>query len=158
MPDEKNVQTEEEVLTLNCRVITPTREIFNGAVTAVNAIGKVGELQIMPLHEPLLTPLRVSLMSLELPEGAEDITLAVHGGFLDMNGQEVSIYADSAEKGDEVDLERAHEAEKRARERLAAVTSHGGVGGAMDIDMDRAQLALMRAINRMQLADKVKAM
>ena len=156
--DNANTQEEEELL-FNCRVLTPQRGVFHGPVQRVYLQGVAGDLELLPRHEPILTPLKVGAMVLTLPTEmghAPQEVLAVHGGFLDMNGREAVVYASSAEKAGEIDLERAKEAQRRARERLDKVTLHKD--DATPVDIDRAHLALMRAMLRMQVAERAAHM
>ncbi len=146
-------QNEEEVVSFKCRIITPLKSVFEGEIADLTAIGESGEFELQPRHEPFLTPLKVGMMNITEIQGDEkkDIGLAVHGGFLDMNGEEVTVYANSAELASEIDLERAKEAKKRALEKLEEVSVNKGE--AAPVDLDRAQLSLMRAILRMQMVE-----
>ncbi len=157
MVDDK-VQNDEEVVSFKCRIITPLKSVFEGEVTDLTANGVSGEFEIQPRHEPFLSPLKVGMMKLvELKDDEKkDVNLAVHGGFLDMNGEELTVYASSAELADEIDLERAQEAKKRAEKLLESVSVNKGDN--LPVDVDRAQLSLMRAVLRIQLAESVKSL
>ncbi len=148
-------KNDEEILTFNLCVITPERKVFDGEVLQASMTGVSGEFDIQPRHEPFLTPLKVGEVIFSLPSSdgvdSEEIVLAVHGGFLDMDGTTATVYASSAEKAGEIDIERAKEAEKRARERLEQVTLHQG--DEAPVDFDRAQLALLRAVLRIQIVE-----
>ncbi len=149
-------QSDEEVLSFKCRVITPLKSVFDGEITDLTAIGASGEFELQPRHEPFLSPLKVGIMHIsELTADGDDkvTTLAVHGGFLDMNGEEVTVYANSAERADEIDLERARAAKKRAQELLESVSVNQGEDSPIDID--RAQLSLMRAVLRIQMVESL---
>ena len=150
-------QNEDEVSAFKCKVITPLNLVFEGMITDLTAIGESGEFELQPRHEPFLSPLKVGMMTLVEKLGnseTRDISLAVHGGFLDMNGEEVVVYASSAELADEIDLERAKAAKKRAQELLESVSVNKGEDSPVDVD--RAQLSLMRAILRIQMAEGMR--
>lgn len=151
----QTAQETEEIETFSLRVLTPQREVYLGEVVGVCLSGARGELELLPRHEPTLTPLRIGPMVIQEPVGVsgntQEVTVAVHGGFLDMNGTSAVVYASSAEFLNDLDLERAREAEARARERLAKVALVKG-GGA-PVDIDRAQQALLRALLRLRLGE-----
>ena len=109
-------------------------------------------MEILPRHEPIMTPLAIAPLAITLSGNAEPVFYALMGGFLDHDGHKAMILADGAESGSEIDMERARQAMYRARERLDEVTRRGEVAEQM-IDADRAQLALLRSLTRMQAAD-----
>lgn len=149
----------EEPVSFNCVVLTPQKRVFSGQVESMYLPAALGDLEILPRREPLLTPLKSGIVKLRVmgADGAVDEqTLALHGGFLDMNGIEATIFATAAEAASEIDLERVKESEHRARERLESVAAKHG--DYEHIDMDRAKLALARAILRMQVAGRGQQM
>lgn len=154
--DDNSQVKDDEILTFKITVITPQCKVYEGEVLRASMIGAAGEFDLLPRHEPFLSPLKVGIMTFEVPTAGggdpEEVTLAVHGGFLDMNGVSATVFATSAERANEIDLERAKEAQKRAAERIEQVTLHPGDEVPMDID--RAQLALMRALLRVQVAER----
>jgi F-type H+-transporting ATPase subunit epsilon len=81
--------------------------------------------------------------------GSETVSLVVSTGFAEVSDDKVSIIVDAAERGTEVDIERAQQAAERARERLAKGKS------AEDIDYARAEIALKRAVARIKVAEKL---
>lgn len=142
MPEQ---ETQETTAALFCKVITPAGIAYEGEVNTVEAVGISGVVEILPRHEPMMTPLAIDLMTITADGG--ETKFALHGGFLDMDGETVTILADAAEEATEIDIDRAQIALTRARERLAAVS---GPADEVKIDMDRAQLALLRALNRLK--------
>lgn len=141
-------ETKAQSMTFTCRIITPERVVYDDTLSALAADGVRGAFEILPRHEPVMVPLAIGILRATTSEG-KDASFAIHGGFLNMDGQHVEVLADSAERGDEIDLDRAQQALNRAKERLAAVS-----GSADDFkpDLDRAKLALLRAISRMKAA------
>jgi F-type H+-transporting ATPase subunit epsilon len=104
-----------------------------------------GQITILPSHAALMASLGLGEMIAYVPDGL--IPLAIHGGFIQVVRDEVSVLADAAERAEDIDEERAEAARERARSRLegrAPVDS-----GARDIL--RAQLALQRALIRLRV-------
>jgi F-type H+-transporting ATPase subunit epsilon len=102
---------------LRLDVVTAEREVFSGDVDMVIAPGTDGELGILPHHAALLTTLRPGV--LQFRTGGQEETLAIGGGFLEVRDDRVLVLADAAERGEEIDVERARAAEERARRLLA---------------------------------------
>jgi ATP synthase, F1 epsilon subunit (delta in mitochondria) len=134
---------------LVCRVITPERTVFSRKVDSVSLDTVSGRLEIFARFEPTIAPLVVGVMTAKDVDGME-YSLAIHGGYMDMNGTVLVILADSAELGTDVDVERARAALERAREMLNQVTDTNPDHPAADID--RAKLALYRALTRLKVA------
>jgi F-type H+-transporting ATPase subunit epsilon len=112
----------------------------------VLAPGSDGYLGILANHAPLVTSLDIGLVNYTPAGGGQDQLFAVANGFLEVSNNKVSILADSAESWDEIDLERAQEAVKRAEERLSIMDE--------SVDIERAQIALKRALNRIRIKQK----
>ncbi len=134
---------------LVCRVLTPFKLVFDETVESVTVHTVAGTLEVYPHFEPTIAPLQVGVMKAHGDDGSMT-ELAIHGGYMDMNGNVLVILADSAEVGHEIDVERARQALARAREKLAQLTSDNAAAVALDID--RAKLAMMRALTRLQVA------
>jgi F-type H+-transporting ATPase subunit epsilon len=101
----------------NLRVVSVERSLFEGEVDFVVANGAAGELGILPHHAPLMTILKPG--ALKIRQGGEEQLLFVGGGFLEVLPDRVTVLADVAEHADEISVERAEEARRRAQERLA---------------------------------------
>ena len=127
---------------LNIDVVTPKGIKFSGEAISCTAPGWGGEFQILKDHASMVTQLNIGSLSFEV-DGKRK-TMATSGGYLEIQKNNISIIAETAEWADKIQVDRAHEAEQRARERLKG---HGG-----DIDVDRAKLALARALNRIRVA------
>jgi F-type H+-transporting ATPase subunit epsilon len=128
-------------------ILTPEKTVIDGDVDYVQAPGKAGYLGILAHHAPLVTALEPGLLTARDLEG-EESRYCVSGGFLEVSGNKVVILADTMERLDEVDVERARAAERRARERLQRARSDAS------IDVARATAALRRALNRIKLATR----
>lgn len=133
---------------LRCRVITPHRQVFDEMVQSVELNTVAGALEVFAAFEPTIAPLNVGVMKAKGDDGSVT-ELAIHGGHMDMNGSVLVVLADSAEIGSEIDVARAREALERARAKLAEVTSDNAKD--VKIDADRAQMALLRALTRLEI-------
>ena len=124
------------------KVVTPQREMFSGEADMVIMRTKSGDVGILHGHQPMVTVLDYGVMRIQ-NEGEDDKTAAVFGGFAQIDENGIIILTDIAEWADEIDLERAEQARKRAEERLSSRSS--------DIDVLRAELALKRSLIRIGL-------
>ena len=102
---------------LSLEVVTPFRTVLNEDVDSVTLPGIEGELGILPEHVPLLTTLDTGIMSYVNGSGNTQ-AIAVHWGYAQVDGNNVRVLAELAETADEIDLPRAQEAEKKAKELL----------------------------------------
>ena len=127
-----------ETLTLD--IVTPYGHIFTEEVDEVLAPGSEGEFGVLPDHAPFLTTLKIGILTYK--KGSETGHFFVNWGYAEVGPDKVTILADSAERSDEIDPERAKEALKRAEERL----QH-----AAEIDEARATAAVERATARIHL-------
>jgi len=125
-------------------IITAERTVFSDDVDFVAAPGVEGQLGILPHHTPLMTMLQPG--ELRAKKGGEEFILVVTGGFLEVRPDRVIVLADAAEREEEIDIQRAEEAKKRARERL----SHPIPG----VDAARAEASLRRALARLQVVER----
>jgi F-type H+-transporting ATPase subunit epsilon len=124
-------------------IVTPERSLLNEQVDELQIPGADGYLGVLPGHAPLFTELKVGELSYR--KGNTWTSLAVAWGFAEVLPDQVRVLAETAERAQEIDLERATRAKERAEQRL----SKGG-----DIDYDRALIALQRALIRIQVAQK----
>ena len=102
---------------LSIEVVTPFRTVLNEDVDSVTLPGIEGELGILPEHVPLLTTLDTGIMSYVNDSGNTQ-AIAGHWGYAQVDGNNVRVLAELAETADEIDLPRAQEAEKKAKELL----------------------------------------
>ena len=96
--------------TMDVKLVSVERAIWEGEATAVFARTEVGELGILPGHTPLLGALEPGFTVRIDREGEESLRVAVHGGFLSVRKDGVSVLAEMAESADEIDVARAREA------------------------------------------------
>ncbi len=104
--------------TMQVDVVSPERVLFTGQATMVitRTLGG-GEIAFLPGHAPFLAALTENHTRITLDGGAV-LDVAVHGGFVEVSNNKVSILSDVAELGDQIDVNRAREALERAQERL----------------------------------------
>lgn len=129
--------------TIKVHIVTPDGTVFEGDRDMVSVRAQSGELGILPGHIPLVAPL--SIDAVRLKKGTETELVAVSGGFIEVRPDKVTVLARSAEKAEDIDIERALAAKERAEKLLAS---------KKNIDELRARLALQRAINRIQIAKR----
>ncbi|WP_019635575.1 F0F1 ATP synthase subunit epsilon [Paenibacillus fonticola] len=129
-------------------IVTPDHVVFSEQIDSLTVRGVEGELGILPHHIPLVTPLQVA--PIVAKSGGTETTIAVHGGFVEVQKDKVIVLAESAELPEAIDVDRAVAARERAERRLSA-------GKNQDrIDHRRAELALQRAITRIDVSGNAK--
>src|SRR5215469_10104560 len=102
---------------LHVTIVTAQQTVFDGEAEEVIAPGGEGQLGILPRHAPLLTTL--ALGELRVRQHGVDEGIFVAGGFLEVNNNVVTVLADDAERGSEIDTAHAEEARRRAQAILA---------------------------------------
>jgi F-type H+-transporting ATPase subunit epsilon len=126
------------------RVVSVERSLFEGDVDFIVANGADGELGILPHHAALMTTLKPG--ALKITQGGNETLLFVGGGFLEVLPDRVTVLADTAERAEEISIERAEEARKHAQERLAGTLSTAEeVEFQQALAMAEARLRLARA-------------
>jgi F-type H+-transporting ATPase subunit epsilon len=101
------------------RVVSVERSLFEGEVEFIIANGADGELGVLARHAPLMTILKPGPLRIQETFGGDEQLLFVGGGFLEVLPDRVTVLADVAEHADEISIEKAEEARRRAQERLA---------------------------------------
>lgn len=131
-------------------VVTPERQLLRETVVEVTLPGRDGELGILPGHAPLITELGIGELSYRTAASSQPLSLAVIRGFAEVLPDRVTLLAETAERAEEIDLQRAQQAKARAEKRLASNDTN--------MDWDRATVALTRAIIRIQVARKYRGL
>ncbi|MCY3553806.1 MAG: ATP synthase F1 subunit epsilon [Gemmatimonadetes bacterium] len=121
-------------------IVTPSSMAFEGEARSVLAPGTDGYFEVLIGHVPMLTSLRPGLLTIRNDEGRTQYT--VSGGFVEVLRAQVTVLAETIEEVGAIDLDRARQAEERARQRLGS--------GEEDVDVDRARASLDRAVNRIK--------
>ena len=127
--------------TLRLEIVTPERKVFEEDIDMVVVEGVEGQLGILPNHIPLLTALKIG--PLRIKKDGKEEEIAVGGGFMEVTKNKVIILAETAELPEDIDVERAEEARRRAENYLLHRDEH---------DQVRAEMALQRAMNRIKVA------
>ena len=129
-------------------IVTPDRLVGHSSVSAVSIPGKNGYLGVLPGHAPLLTEL-VAGEVVYTRDGSFHY-LAVSWGFAEVLPDRVIVLARTAERAEEIDVERAEQAKERAEERLKKFSDP-------EIDFERARVSLARALARLEAARRIRA-
>ncbi len=124
---------------MRLEIVTAERVVYSEDVNELVAPGSDGELGILPSHSPLLTTLAPG--EIRVVKDGEETYMAVSGGFMEVLANKVKILADTAERVDEIDIDRAEEAMRRAEERIASADS--------DADLERALASMRRSTARL---------
>ena len=135
---------------IQLEIVTPDRALAREEVDEVVVPGSDGELGVLPGHTPLLAMLKVG--EIWYRQGSEKHYLAVAFGFVEVLPDRVTILAQVAERPQDIDIERAERAKRRAEELLArpATDPHG------EIDFERARVAMMKSLIRLQVASRAR--
>ena len=128
-------------MSFKLRIITPYGVFFEGDVDSLNVGTSSGYLTILPNHIPLVTPLQINEMSYKTNKEVRVCALA--GGIMYVGPTETKIIANACEYREDIDIDRALEAKERAERRLATKSQ--------DIDVRRAEVALKRALIRIEI-------
>ena len=127
---------------LHIDVLTPYGKYLSVDADMLTITSSVGVLGITPNHSPLLTDVVICKMTITV--NGKRINYAVAGGILNIKESgKLTLLANAIERSDEIDVDRAREAQKRAEERLA--------NKEIEIDVNRAKVALLRALNRISV-------
>src|SRR5258706_5056239 len=130
-------------------VVTPEKQLLRGKVADMQMPGENGYLGVLPGHAPLMTELGIGELSYHDVSGKESTHLAIVRGFAEVLPDRVTVLAETAERAEEIDVHRAKDALARAEKRLAAKDPN--------IDWDRANIWLQRALSRIQVATKKRS-
>jgi F-type H+-transporting ATPase subunit epsilon len=126
---------------IKLEIVTAERLVYSGDVDFVSAPGVMGRLGILPKHSPLLTALEVG--ELRFQKRDEEERFAVSGGFMEVHPDRVIVLADTAERAEEIDLERAEAARQRAEKLLKE--------RPLGVDMTAIEGALRRSRIRLKV-------
>ena len=136
---------QQDVLTVN--IVTPDGVVYDHRARLVVVRAVDGDLGIMANHEPIVAPLQIGEVRVQrLDEPDHENRIAVNGGFMEVADNVASIVADSAERARDIDLSRAEAARERAEHKIETAKQTQNQD-----DLARAQVALRRAINRINV-------
>src|SRR5687768_5856284 len=132
---------------LRLEIVTPDRALVTEEVDEVQLPGSEGYFGVLPGHTPLLATLQVGELWYRI--GQEKHFLAIAFGFVEVLPDRVTVLAQLAERPQDIDVNRAEAAKKRAEERLARPPQ-------TDIDFERARIALTKSLTRLQVATRAR--
>src|SRR5512139_1187131 len=128
---------------LKLDVVTPYGAVISEEVDEVSAAGSEGDFGVLAGHVPFMTTLKIGILSYR--KGNETRYVFVNSGYAEVSEDKVIVLAESAEKAEDIDVERAKASMKRAEERLKK---------AEEIDFARAESAVERSNIRIQLTQR----
>ena len=136
---------------LTLEIVTPDRALLREEVDEVVVPGSQGELGVLPGHTPLLSTLKIG--ELWYRQGQEKHYLAIAFGFVEVLPDRVTVLAQVGERAQEIDVQRAERAKQRAEQRLTQAQPHLT---QIDFDIERARIALMKSLLRLQVASRAR--
>ncbi|BDV41245.1 ATP synthase epsilon chain [Geotalea uraniireducens] len=126
-------------------LVTPYRKVLTEEVDEITAIGSLGEFSVLPGHAPFLTALKIGELSYKQNGGSS--YLAVNWGYFEIKDDKAVVLVETAERADEIDLERAQAALGRAETALKTLSAEDKKYRVMEAALERAAI-------RMQVAAK----
>jgi F-type H+-transporting ATPase subunit epsilon len=136
------------VMTIHVDVVSAEESIFSGLAEFVVLPGEAGELGIYPRHAPLLTRIKPGAVRIKLPEESEEVLIFVAGGMLEVQPDVVTVLADTAIRGHDLDEAKASESKQRAEEALK--------DRAASLDYAKATAELAEAIAQLAAIRKLR--
>jgi F-type H+-transporting ATPase subunit epsilon len=134
--------------TIHVDVVSAEESIFSGEATFVVLPGEAGELGIYPRHTPLITRIKPGAVRIQTPEGGEELVF-VAGGILEVQPKVVTVLADTAIRGADLDEARANEALKQAAEARRSARDKQEVAAVeAEVASLAAQLAAIRKLRQ----------
>jgi F-type H+-transporting ATPase subunit epsilon len=135
-------------MTIHLDVVSAEESIFSGLVEFVSAPAKMGEVGIYPRHAPMITNIKAGALRAKLPDQTEETLIFVSGGILEVQPGVVTVLADTAIRGSDLDQAKAEEAKRAAEEALR--------NNASEIDYARAQAELAEAVAQLQAIERLR--
>ncbi len=134
-------------MTMHVDVVSAEKSIFSGLAEFMAAPGTQGELGIYPRHAPLITRIKPGSIRIKVPNAEEEV-LFVSGGILEIQPGVVTVLADVAIRGHDIDEAKALEAKRAAQEAMQSKAS--------EVDYARAQAELVEAVAQLETIEKIK--
>ena len=135
--------------TVQLEIVSAEKELYSGEVAMVVAPGVAGELGLLPSHAPLLTRIKPGVLKVNLPDGGEHF-IYVSGGVLEVQPDKITVLADVAERGEDLDEAQAEQSRQQAEEKLraAGATSMDYAAARAELAQAAAQLKAIRKLRR----------
>ncbi len=135
-------------LTVHVDVVSAEESIFSGLAEFVVLPGEAGELGILPGHMPLMTRIKPGAVRIKLPQQDQEELIFVAGGVLEVQPGLVTVLADTAIRGKDLDEAKALDAKKKAEEAMADRSA--------ELDYARAQAELAEAVAQLQAIERLR--
>ncbi|AWI79047.1 F0F1 ATP synthase subunit epsilon [Parazoarcus communis] len=135
-------------MTVHVDIVSAEEQIFSGLAEFVALPGEAGELGILPGHMPLMTRIRPGAVRVKVPNQAEEELVFVAGGILEVQPGLVTVLADTAIRGKDLDEAKALEAKRKAEEALSNQSAQ--------LDYAKAQAELSEAIAQIAAIQKLR--
>ena len=132
--------------TIQCDIVSAEGSIFSGAAEMVIATGEMGDLGVSDGHSPLLTGLKPG--PVRVLANDDEVVFYVSGGFLEVQPNVVTVLADTAARGDDLDEAAAIEAQQRAEQAMANQSA--------ELDYTRAAAELAAAVAQLRTIQQIK--
>jgi F-type H+-transporting ATPase subunit epsilon len=134
--------------TIHLDVVSAEESIFSGEAEFIAAPARMGEIGVYPRHAPLITTIKAGALRVKVPGQAEEVLIFISGGLLEVQPGIVTVLADTAIRGADLDEAKAAEAKRAAEEAMANNVS--------DVDYARAQAELSEAIAQLQAIERLR--
>lgn len=125
------------------KIVTPEKTVFESEIEQATLPVADGEVTILPNHQSYIGALKAG--EIMLKTGGEEINIAVSGGFVEFNQNNLTVLADTAERAEEIDVKRAEEARKRAeelkKEKITDDLEYAKIAAAIEKEMARIKVA-----------------
>ena len=135
-------------MTIHIDVVSAEESIFSGDAEFVVAPAKMGEIGIYPRHTPMITPIKAGALRIKVPNEAEEQLIFISGGLLEVQPGIITVLADTAIRGHDLDEAKANEAKRAAEEAMKE--------NSADIDYARAQAELLEAIAQLRAIEQLR--
>jgi F-type H+-transporting ATPase subunit epsilon len=134
--------------TVRVDVVSAEEEIFSGEAEFIAAPASAGEVGIYPHHAPMITTIKPGALRIKLPDTTEETLIFISGGMLEVQPGLVTVLADTAIRGHDLDEAKAIEAKEAAEEAMKNRTT--------DMDFAKAQAELAEAVAQIQAINKLR--
>ena len=134
--------------TIHLDVVSAEESIFSGEAEFIAAPARMGEIGVYPRHAPLITTIKAGALRVKVPNQAEETLIFISGGLLEVQPGVVTVLADTAIRGADLDEAKAAEAKRAAEEAMANNVS--------EVDYARAQAELAEAIAQLQAIERLR--
>lgn len=134
--------------TIHLDVVSAEESIFSGEAEFVAAPAKMGEIGIYPRHTPMITPIKAGALRIKLADQSEEQLIFVSGGLLEVQPGVITVLADTAIRGADLDQAKAEEARRAAEEAMKNQDSA--------VDYARAQAELSEALAQLQAIERLR--